>query len=321
MTVSGVTTYNPSTRQIVDHAFQHMGIINETETCDGNQYATGLANLNSLIKSWQATGLHVWTEEEAVLFLQPSQRRYLIGGTNTDNCCDMNDYTLGTLSVAAAAGATSVTLTSATGLATGDYFGIVMDSGTAFWTTINGAPVGNVVTLTAALTGAASAQNYAIAYTTKINRPLRVPASRRLAFQGGLVTPLSPMMSRREFFDLPNPTTQGLPTAAYYNPARDQGEYWVWPLTQSANYAMTFTWYRPLETFLNSGDTADLPEEWNLPLEWCLAKQMGLGQAVSADRWMRIIAMAEEQLAIVEGWDRESQPVYFGRRYGFGTRP
>jgi hypothetical protein len=56
-----------------------------------------------------------------------------------------------TLSVAGVATDLTVTLSSVTGITSGDVIGIQLDSGAAHWTTVNGAPVGNVVTLTVAL--------------------------------------------------------------------------------------------------------------------------------------------------------------------------
>lgn len=61
-----------------------------------------------------------------------------------------------TLSVAAAAAATTITVVSATGIATGDNIGILLDDDTTHFTSVNGAPVGSVVTLTAAMPSAAA---------------------------------------------------------------------------------------------------------------------------------------------------------------------
>lgn len=61
-----------------------------------------------------------------------------------------------TLSSGAASSAGTVTVTSATGIASGDVIGVLLDSGLTHWTVVNGAPAGNVVTLTVALPGAAA---------------------------------------------------------------------------------------------------------------------------------------------------------------------
>ena len=52
--------------------------------------------LNSMIKEWAASGIHIWTTQEAILFLQQDQYRYLLGtGTSPSpatHCCDAFSY-------------------------------------------------------------------------------------------------------------------------------------------------------------------------------------------------------------------------------------
>jgi hypothetical protein len=61
-----------------------------------------------------------------------------------------------TLSVAAAASATTITVASATGISSGDMIAVLLDDDTTHFTTVSGAPAGNVVTLTVAMPGAAA---------------------------------------------------------------------------------------------------------------------------------------------------------------------
>ena len=55
-----------------------------------------------------------------------------------------------------ASGQTVITVTTATGINSGDIVGVVLDSGLTHWTTVNGAPSGSNVTLTVALPSAAA---------------------------------------------------------------------------------------------------------------------------------------------------------------------
>lgn len=314
--VATTALYNPTATEIITTAYRIAGIINEDETPTAGMFREAMTALNSMLKQLEQTGLHVWTQEEAILFLQPLQARYLLGGTSTpDHCCDANLYTLGTLASSVAAGATSVTLEDSDGFVDGYQFGILMDDGYVFWTTVDGEPVGDVVTLASAITGAAGAGNNAYAYETNIVRPLRVPFSRRLAFSGQILTPLR-MMSRREYFDLPNPLSEGTPTQAFYNPARDQGEYYVWPVVNAGSLqnsnAMRFTWYRPLQDFLTVDNTADMPSEWMNCLFWSLAKELGPRYSVPAERMRTLQENASAMLELAEGWDREPEDIYFG---------
>lgn len=67
------------------------------------------------------------------------------------------------LSASASGGASTVTLTSVTGLQSLDIIGITLDTGQAHWTTVNGAPVGNVVTLTVAMPSASASGSRVVA--------------------------------------------------------------------------------------------------------------------------------------------------------------
>lgn len=313
MTTSGQTNYSPQAVKIFTDAMIDLAVINEDEALTPAQLQACFRKANGLIKNWEATGLHVWTEQEGILFLQKGQTRYLLGGASTDHFADAFGYQLTTTSANVAAAGAAVPLASTAGFAANQKVGIVMDTGEAFWTTVNGAPAGGAITLAAGVSGAVSAGAFVYSYTTDNVRPLQVPAARRLAFTGMVETPLGKLWSRREYMDQPNKTATGLTTAAFYNPARDQGEMFVWQSPPDANSALRFTWYRPLETFLTNTDTADMPDEWSLALEWNLAKEMGLGQSIPAERWKEITAMAAEKFELVSGYDREAQSIYFGR--------
>ncbi len=321
ITTSGSTSYNQVATEIITDAYRIAGIINEDEDPSAGMFRTAMTVLNSMVKELEATGIHVWTEEEAILFLQQGQSRYLLGGTTNDHCTNAYDYALTELSSSAVMGATSIIVDDTDGMAVGDYLGIVLDSGAAYWTTIRTIVSTTVSFATgASLPSSASADNFVFAYTTNIVRPLRVPAGRRIAYQGLIETPLTKMMSRQEYMDLPNKFNPGIVTQAFYNPARDQGEMYVWNMPTNATNGMRFTWYRPIQDFLTTDDAPDLPQEWINCLDWNLALELCPRYSVSADRWDRIQVMASSKLELVRGWDREPQSVYFQLSYDSTAR-
>jgi len=128
------------------------------------------------------------------------------------------------------------------------------------------------------------------------------------------------MMSRQEYMDLPNKYNPGTITQAFYNPARDQGEMFVWNTPVDATNAMRFTWYRPIQDFLTTDDAPDLPQEWLNCLDWNLALELCPRYSVSAERWDRISAMSAQKLELVKGWDREPTSVYFQLNYDSTAR-
>jgi hypothetical protein len=310
---SGDTIYNQTATEIITAAYQICSVINDEEVPNAAQFRTGMGALNALVKLWLTIGIHVWTEEEALLFLQQGQIRYLLGGTTLDHCTDAAGAFVGETSVSAIAGATSIQLVTPAVVLTGQKFGVVLDTGTAFWTTATADIATNgTVTFADPLPASASMGNNAFAYTTDIVRPLRIPAVRRLQYNGLLETPLTKMMSRQEYMDLPNKYNPGLVNQAFYNPARTQGELYVWQQPQDATFGLRFTWYRPIENFDSPADLPDFPQEWTNVLQWNLAKELGPRFSLPADRWDRIVMQADQKKEMAEGWDREFQSVLFG---------
>jgi len=314
MTTDATSSWNPTLRQIVTGALLKVGAIDETEAPTADQFQSAVFTLNGMIKEWQASGIHVWTEEEAILFLQPLQYRYILGPGTTDHACPAFGWTQLTLSSAVAAGATSLPVVSASGINAGDNIGVVLDNNAVFWTTVSGAPAGNVITLSSALPSSASQGNYGFDYPvgTDIGRPLEVPAARALRYNGFNLTPMQ-MLSRQEYEDLPNPAIPGSPTQAFYAPKLSQGEFYIWnPVLFPGVWGIRFTWYRSIADLLIPGDTADFPQEWSSALTWNLAREEMLTYEVPPPRALEINKIAEEKLALVQGYDRENTPIHFG---------
>lgn len=341
MTTSGASAFNPSITQMITAMYRKIGAIAEDETPTAGMFSDALFAGNALIKEWMALGIHVWTEEEAILFFQAGQNQYQLGGTLTsgtniggagpDNCCDASSWVPMQLAAPASAGATSVTVTNTVApngvaVTANDNFGIVLNSGVAFWTTVSGAPVGNVVTLAAPIPAgqSASAQNNAFDYTTKIVRPLKVPAARQIYYQGGQsqgprLTPMT-VLSRKEYMDLPNPLDPGISTQFFYSPQLVSGIFYAWPNPQNANFGARFTWYRPLMDLTTPATTADLPQEWLNGLMWNIAMEMAPEFDVTPNRWTMIKEMAASKLDLIQSYDRETEPIYFGMSFDEARR-
>src|SRR6185312_16504783 len=99
MTTSGTSGFTYNRDQIIKMAYRKLGVINASETPGAQMIQDASDALNLWVKALNATGLHIWTEEEATLFLQPNQVSYTLGGTITDNCT--GSYTATTLAASA----------------------------------------------------------------------------------------------------------------------------------------------------------------------------------------------------------------------------
>lgn len=296
-------------------ALRKIGAIASGETPDAQTIQDGSDQLNILVKALNATGLHIWTETEAILFLQPGQYQYTLGTGTTDSCADLTgSYAATTLAVAAATSATSISASSATGFAASYNVGIVLDSGSMFWTTQSGPASGTTITLATGLSGSASGGNAVYVYQTNVIRPLRVVSGRRFAFINSIDTQMIPM-SRIDYRNQPNKSSTGTITQFFYDPrggANTQGQMFVWPAPTDVTSAFKFTWWRPVQDFTTSANIPDLPQEWLDALVWNLALKMAPEYDCTANRYAIIKDQAASSLDNVMGWDREPESYFFG---------
>src|SRR5271166_5220437 len=120
MPSSNTYTFTQTRDQIILRALRQIGAIEAGETADPQTITDCAAALNAMVKEWETIGIHVWLEYEAILFLQPSQNQYGIGGVNTDNCTASTTWIQQTTSAVLNGGSPVVPVTSAAGMLVGD---------------------------------------------------------------------------------------------------------------------------------------------------------------------------------------------------------
>lgn len=311
MTTSGSVDYNRTATQIVNRAMRLMGVLSQEETPTAAELADGLEALNMMIKSWAAQGINLWKQEDLIVWLVVGTTKYTLSSSG-DHAA--TSWVRTTLSADAAASATTITVASITGISASDNLGIVLDDGTLQWTTVSGAPSGSTVTPAAVLASAASSGNQVWAYTTKAVRPMRLDVPRRR--DGSLQdTPLF-MVSRQEYFDTPNKTTQSPPVNCYYDPQLSQGELHVWPAPDDVDDTLLFSAKMPIEDFDALTNTPDFPQEWLNALAWGLADEMALEYEIPAERHGRINAKSNELRLALEVWDNEDVSIMMQPDFG-----
>ncbi len=313
MTTSGTSTFNPTRDTLIRRSLRILGAIQAGETPGAQEVTDASEALNGWVKEQEASGLHLWTEVEGVAFLQPSQYNYGLGGTSTDHVTLATDLVSTTTSAAAASGATTLTLTSLTGLAQNDQIGILLtnNSNTIFWTTISAAVTTNPITIADALPAAAASGSLVYAYTDQIERPLRIVNGRRSQLNSNIDTPMI-MMSRVDYREQPNKTNTGVITQFFYDPQLVTGQLWLWPNPPDSTLAFKFTWMRSLQDFLTASNTADFPQEWVNTIVWNLAVELIPEYDVPLARQDFIVKRALASLELLQTWDKEPEPIYFG---------
>jgi len=316
LATSGVSTFNATRQEIIRAALRKLGVIDAGVSPDAQTMTDAAFSLNAMIKRWQARGIHVWTTEEATLFLQPGEYEYDLGSSSTDHAT--RSYVATTLSAAEAAGQTILSITSATGISSGDNIGVVLDSGSIHWSTVSGAP-GATVTIAAALPSAAASGNAVYAYTSKIVRPLKIVAARRYVFSTALETDLGRPLARLDYRALPNKTQRGTVSQFFYDPrggATALGRLHLWPAPSAATEAIKFTWHRPIEDMSSQSDNPDLPQEWIDTMVFNLAVSMAPEYSVPPATFAMVKGLADEYLDTMSGLDREPESIDFGLDHG-----
>jgi len=288
--------------EIITQALRMIGALAEDEDPTSPQISDGAIRLDWMVKRWQSTGVHLWTEDDATLFLVRGQAKYVLGEGSTEHCT--TSFTETTLSADEASGQTVLSVTSSTGVAVGDFVGVVQDDNVIHWSTLT---VISPFTIADALTDDAASGNAVVYYTTNIDKPLRVPDARRN--ESGIETFME-HLGRRDYLDLPDKGTIGTPVQYYYKPKISTGELFIWnTANNAASQQVLFTFYNLIDVFDTSASAADFPDEWVQSIVYNLAVDLApdYGQTLPPT----LIRDADRTFKEALEWDDEDSPVYF----------
>ena len=270
MTTSGTQTFTMTRAQIIESAYRTAGVCGIGQPISNDLYTYANTQLNMLIKHWENLGIHLWTTQYAVIFMNPSKNQYSIG-SGGDPAALMSDYGSDTLAANATAAATTITLTDVTDFAVNDYIGVLLNTGYLFWTTITAINTGTkVVTLHDGITSAAATGNMVYCYTTPLDRPLRI--TRGVFRDKSNFDRSITVYSRNDYLERANKSTSGMVTEIFYDPALEPtGTLYVWQKPQDASGILVVNCRRRLEDLTASNQVTDLPTSWLLAIERTLA--------------------------------------------------
>ncbi len=311
MASSGTVTFSRNRDQLIKSALRKINAFESGETPDAEAVSDASEALNAMVKHWQATGIHIWRTTEAILFPVADQSRYTIGTGSSDRIT--GTYVETATTAAAALGASTIVVTSVTGIATTYNIGVQLDDGTFQWTTVNGAPSGLTVTLTATLTDTVASGNIVLVYQTALVRPLKIISARRHNLVSNIDTPIDEM-DRVEYQEMPNKASTGSVNSFFYDrrgATTTTGLIYLWPTPDTAEDVIKMTVARPIEDFSAAGNDADLPQEWIRAIEWGLADEIADEYDVPEPKRTRIERRAAQYLSEVNWWERELVDIQF----------
>lgn len=328
MSTSGTVTFRTTRDDIINGALRLIGAVDPENTAGATttQITNAAQALNLMVKSWEAVGLQVWERKYGIVFPQTSQSIFVLGGPGPagDHACLSTPLGSGfvqtTLASSAASGASTISVASTTGglstagvtatsITSAYNIGIQLDGGTVQWTTVNGAPSGTTVTLSATLTGAASAGNYVYCYQTKLVRPLRILDAFVRQNAGSNDIP-SRIISKDEYNRFGNKTSAGTPVQLAYDVQANQGHLYIYPRFLSPTQVLYIEFTKPIEDFTTSSDDYDMPQEWGETLKYNLAYRIAPEYEVAKDKYSQIREQALGLFEFLKGYDQENASFY-----------
>lgn len=302
MSTSGSKDYSITRADIINAALRKIGAYDQGETVPGDEVSAASLSLNLMVKEWVARGIDIWLRKEITVFLQPGTRAYSLG---SDHATESLVET--TLSSAAALGATTVSLTSTTGISDGDFIGIKQDDNSIHWTTIITAAT---TTITLATTDTASVGNKVYTYTTKAGRPQKILYAYRRDTSGH-DTEVS-LIGENEYRRQSNKGSSGPPVEIWYHPTLTNGTMYTWPVDGGKTFDKLIIISQSLpDDFDTQADNPEFPIEWGNTLVWGLAAELASEYGIPEREQGRLWSVAEAKLGEMMAYDTENASVVF----------
>lgn len=305
MTTSASVDFSVSRDNLIGLAYQQVGLVGEGETPSSAMVTEAALLLNMLVKARMADGMPLWAIKRGYLLPFPKASSLGLGGAIQA----VTGYVTTTTSAAAAAGDSTIVVTSATGISTTYAIGVWQTDNTMHYTTVNGAPSGTTVTLTAVLpVGCAiGARVYVYVTTARINRPLRIIQSNVTNVQSNNSRPMR-VIAMQDYNNLPNRAAESSPNQYAYDPQLATGDYYIYPRMLNQDEIIEIIFHRPFEDFDASGDTPDFPQEHYLAFMLELAALLGPKAGIPPEerKALREEAAYYHDLALSNGTPEES---------------
>lgn len=311
MATSGSSNFTQTRAEIINDAYQLLGVYGVGYTISAEDEALAIRALNKMIKAWGTKGLHLWTKEEAILFINQYDGEYSIGSAaGDDHCALASDTVITQLNGAVAASATSLTVDSTTGMAASDNIGIVTSDNDIHWTTISTVDSSTTLTIASGLDTAANDDAEVYTYTNKIYKPLRITAARRrTGIDSGATSTqfeqvLTPI-SYEEYHNLPTKSTNSIPNQFHYSPKNISGKLYLYPRPNDGGDRIHLSYERIIEDLDTAADDFDFPSEWLECITYQLALRLGSSFGRGQKALTEIAPLASTMLEDLLSWDAE----------------
>ena len=292
-------------RQVINAAFNKIGVKVAEQALQAQEFQDGKDALNLMMKSWQAQGLHLWSKEEGVLFLDVGKTDYKLGPTG-DEATTLDDFISTTTTTAEIAAATVIEVVSTAGMAAADKVGIALDSKIRHWTTIVTVDSSTQITITTGLPSVSKSGSSVFTFTNLIQRPLRILSTRRKTFSEDSEISVN-SWSRNEYFNQVNKVSQGTVVNSYYSPQLDDGRFYVWQTSDSIEKFLRITFERPIQDIDTGDENLDFPGEWLEAIIYNLAFRLSDDYDAPPQKISSVAQKAVQFLDDLIGFDEEME--------------
>lgn len=307
MAVSNSIDFTVTRDSIITEVLEICGVLGEGETPTSGQLTSCSRSLNLMIKAWQADSVNLFAIQKVYLFTSKDTGVFTLSSTTSDHFTA--SFNTESVAVAGSSTDTTIEVDDASGISDGDYIGIA--SGTnVHWTTVNGIPAGNVVTLTDALVEDVAVDSVVYYYTSKANRPMKILEGYVHRYDGSDV-PLD-QVARVGYDTLSSKTSTGTTNQFYYDPQRTSAELNTWPVSTDERDYLILKVQRTLGDVDAAADEVDYPQEWYLAIVYGLAELIAPKMGTPLADRQYITAMARRYFDMASEFDNESETsLYF----------
>jgi len=255
--------------------------------------------LNDLLAWLQTKQIHLWSETEAFLPLNPNQKAYSFPGAHC-----FTDYISTATTANYIATNSTFLVSSTTGMLVGDFIGIELDDGTRWWDEILTVNSSVSVSTVTGITGASSSGATVYTYTTAIDQPVRI-LDGRYADQEARDEIQTTQLARKEYYAQNSKSSVGALNSWYYDRQLSLGKLNVWPVARNCKEVFRFTFIKPQYIPEDQSETILIPPEWFLPLTHKLAAELGVVYAIDPNKQVILEQKAENFIEDALGTDNE----------------
>lgn len=308
MAVSGSKNYSITRGDIIESALLKIGEYDQGDVVPGDEAGTAARTLNLMLKFFTVRGADLFLRQTQTLFLQKDVQSYTLGTTGTAEVTET--YVETTISTDTVSGATTIPVTSTTGMNPLDRIGLKMDDNSIHWTTVTTVLSATSVLIGTAIDDDAAAGNKVYAYTTKADRPQKIIYSHRRD-TSDQDTPVD-MIGEVAYRRLSSKGSAGPVNQAWYHPTLDNGTLYTWPVDGGKTTDKLILVANILSDDLDStSDNPEYPIEWGECLVYGLAARLAPEYGINIQDRRQMNSEAEEKLSFMLDYDVEDASVIF----------